>query len=147
MSKVALEEVEAKLLENKVEPAKVQKIISDLNEVIEELKAERVGGTKQKWEHVVIIHEPSGKLIAEKMDEVMSAFVVQIEEGESPAQVFTKLREAASEQNEQAKRKKSRLDTLRDIFSGLKPKFLKSKKMKIKTKEAVRVLLTTGQMP
>ena len=144
MSKVALEEVESVLLQHKVEDATA--IINDLQKIIEELKAERDSEKedKPKWEFVVIINDPSGELKAQKKDEVLTAYVVQQEDGEDAATIFSKLKDAATAQNEAAKRKKSRLDNLRDVFDGLKSKFLKEKKVKIKTKESVRILLTDG---
>lgn len=146
MAKIDIEEVESVLLQHKVNDTTA--IIKDLQAILDELKAERDAEKedKPKWEHVVIVHDPSGKLEADKMDEVISAFVVQQEEGGDPATIFSRMREAVISQNEEAKRKKSRLENLRDIFDGLKSKYLKEKKVKIKTKEPVRVLLTTGKL-
>ena len=146
MSKVALEEVESVLLQHKVEDASA--IINDLQKIIEELKADREAEKedKPKWEFVVIINDASGELKAQKKDEVLTAYVVQQEDGEDAATILSKLKDAATAQNEAAKRKKSRLNNLRDIFDGLKSKFLKEKKVKIKTKESVRVLLTDGTL-
>jgi flagellin-specific chaperone FliS len=146
MSKVALEEVESVLLQHKVEDASA--IINDLQKIIEELKADREAEKedKPKWEFVVIINDASGELKAQKKDEVLTAYVVQQEDGEDAATILSKLKDAATAQNEAAKRKKSRLNNLRDIFDGLKSKFLKEKKVKIKTKESVRILLTDGTL-
>lgn len=146
MAKIDIEEVEQVLMQHKVNDTSA--IIKDLQAILEELKAELKAENedKPKWEHVVVVHDPSGKLEADKMDQVISAFVVQQEEGQDPATIFSRLREAVVTQNESAKRKKSRLENLRDIFDGLKPKYLKEKKVKIKTKEPVRVLLTTGKL-
>jgi hypothetical protein len=85
-------------------------------------------------------------LKAQKKDEVLSAYIVQQEEGQDAGLILSKLKECATTQNETAKRKKSRLDSIRDIFDGLKSKFAKEKKLKIKTKEPVRILLTDGKL-
>jgi flagellin-specific chaperone FliS len=146
MSKVALEEVQGVLEDRKVPNA--TEIIRDLEKIIEELQAakEAEKENKPKYEYVVVLHEPSGRLKSEKMEEVLTAYVVQQEEGEDAGTILSKIASAASIQNEGAKRKKSMLSNIRDIFDGLKPKFLKEKKVKIKTKEAVRVILTDGNL-
>ena len=146
MSKIALEEVQGVLEERKVPNA--SQIIKDLEQIIAELQAEKEANKeeKPKYEYIVVLNDPSGKLAAEKMDEVVTAFVVQQEEGEDAALVLSKISDAAKEQNEGAKTKKSRLQNMRDIFDGLKSKYLKEKKVKIKTKEPVRVVLTTGNI-
>lgn len=144
--KIAIDEVQGVLEDRKVPNA--TEIIRDLEKIIEELQAakEAEKENKPKYEYVVVLHEPSGRLKSEKMDEVLTAYVVQQEEGEDANAILSKIASAASIQNEQAKRKKSMLSNIRDIFDGLKPKFLKEKKVKIKTKQAVRVLLTDGNL-
>lgn len=142
--KVSLENVEAILLERQIEKPKVSAILADLQKAIEEEKAEAgaTAGPKNKWEHIIVLNDPDGKINA---DEVTGWVVVQ-EEGEDAGTILAKLRDAAKDQNEAAKRKKSLLEHFGDVFQSLKPKFLKVKKLKIKTKEAVRVLTVNGKM-
>jgi len=142
MSKIALEEVESVLLQHKVQ--NTTSIIEDLKQIIEEIKAEREAekGIKSKYEFVVILNDPSGELKAQKKNETISAYIVQQEEGEDANLILSKLQDAATDQNETSKRKKNRLENLRDIFANLKSKFIKSKKIKIKTKEPVQIILT-----
>ncbi len=146
MSKVSIEEVQGVLEERKVPNA--ADIIKDLEQIIAELQAEKEANAedKPKYEFVVVLHDPSGELIAQKKDEVLSAYVVQQEEGEDAGTILSRIAEAAKNQNEAAKQKRARLQNMREIFDGLKSKYLKEKKVKIKTKEAVRVLITTGKM-
>lgn len=146
MSKIAIEEVQGVLEERKVPNA--AEIIKDLEQIIAELQAEKEAEKedKPKYEFVVVLHDPSGELIAQKKDEVLSAFVVQQEEGEDAGAILSKIADAAKLQNEAAKQKRARLQNMREIFDGLKSKYLKEKKVKIKTKEPVRVLITTGKM-
>lgn len=143
--KVDIEEVQHVLEERKVPNA--SDIMKDLEQILAELQAEKEAEKedKPKYETIVVVHDPSGKLIADKMDEVVSAFVVQQEEGQDAGLILSKIADAARAQNEDAKRKKSRLTNLREVFDGLKSKYLKEKKVKIKTKEPVRVLLTDGK--
>ncbi len=143
--KIALEEVQSVLEQHKVKDTAA--IMKDLEQILAELQAEKEAEKEEKpaYETVVVVHDPSGKLIADKMDEVISAFVVQQEEGQDAGLIMSKIADAARAQNEDAKRKKSRLQNLREVFDGLKSKYLKEKKIKIKTKEPVRVLLTDGK--
>ena len=138
--KIDLEEVENILLQHKVSDTPA--ILKDLETVIEELKAEREANKEQKnkWEYLVVINGLPDNLKSEKLDEVLTAYVIKQEEGEDAGSIFTKLADAAKQQNETAKKKKSRLANIRDIFEALKPKFLKDKKLKISTKEPVRIL-------
>lgn len=139
--KVDLENVEAILLERKVEPVKVQEIIKDLTQAAEEEKEERAAeaGPKQKWEHVVVLNDPEGKI----KDEV-TAWVVQQRDGQDAGLVLSKLTDAAKSQNESSKRKKSLIKSYIDLFECLKAKFTKEKGVRIKTKEPVRVLVVNG---
>lgn len=145
MAKIDLEEVEATMLQNSVEPEKVNKVLKDLEIVIEELKADRKNGPRPKWEHIVMVNDPNGMLNRDNAENDLTAYVVQMEEGEDANMIASKMRDSAKEQNEQAKSKNQRLVTLRDIFSALKPKFLKQKKVKIRTKEPVRILVVNDQ--
>jgi hypothetical protein len=142
--KVSLEEVEAKLLENRVEPNKVQTILRQLTEVVEEVQAEREAeaGPKQKWEHVIVLNDPNNILNGQEI----AGWVVQQEADADAALIFGKLRETVATQNETAKRKKNYITDLTSAFEYLKPKFLKEKKLRIKTKELTRVLVTNGQL-
>ena len=142
---ISLEEVQGVLEERKVPNA--SEIIKDLERILEELQAEKEANKedKPKYEYVVVLHDKDGKLAGQKVDEEITAFVVQQEEGEDAGAILGKLGDAARLQNEVAKTKKSRLQNMRDIFDGLKSKYLKEKKVKIKTKEPVRILITTGK--
>lgn len=141
--KVSLENVEMILLERKIEPPKVQEIIRDLTKAAEEEKEENAGaaGPKAKWEHVIVLNDPEGKI-----KEDFTGWVVIQKEGQDNGLVLSKLKDAAKEQNESGTRKKkSRIESFGDLFDALKSKFLKDKGLKIKTKEPVRVLTVNGK--
>ena len=140
--KVSLENVEAILLERKIEPPKVQEIIRDLQKAAEEEAADNQAsaGPKAKWEHVIVLNDPEGKI-----KEDFTGWVVIQQEGQDNGLVLSKLRDAAKAQNEAAKRKKSSIQNFGELFQALKSKFLKEKGLKIKTKEAVRVLTVNGK--
>ena len=139
--KVSLEQIEATLLERNIDPPKVQEIIKDLTQAAEEEKEGRSNnGPKPKWEHVIILNDPEGKI-----KEDFTGWVVVQQEGQDNGLILGKLRDAVKTQNESAKRKKSIIQGFGEAFESLKPKFLKEKGLKIKTKEAVRVLTVNGK--
>jgi hypothetical protein len=139
MSKITIDEVESVLLQKKVDPAKVQDIVKDLEKIVEELAEERKAnaGDRQKWEYVIVLNDKESVLKGKEI----SGWVVQQHEGEDAGTIVAKLMDAAKNQNEAAKRKKHFLSSVREIFEGLKSKFLKEKKLRIKTKELTRVLI------
>lgn len=139
---IPIEEVEAKLLEAKIEPSKVTTIVKDLVAVAEELKEERKANAdpKQKWEFIIAVNDPEGKIGDE-----FTGWVVQQQEGQDAGLIMSKMRDAASVQNENTKRKKQRLACLADIFENIKSKFLKEKGIRVKTKIPVRVLSVNGK--
>jgi citrate lyase beta subunit len=138
---IPIEEVEALLLEKKVEVAKVQEIIRDLTKVAEELKEDRKENSdpKQKWEFLVVINDPDKTL---KQDYV--AWVVQQRDGQDSGLMLSKLTDAAKAQNEAAKRKKTVIKSFLGLFECVKSKFTKERGIRIKTKEPVRVLVVNG---
>lgn len=142
MAKVDIENVEAILLERKVEAVKVQEIIRDLEQAVEEEKVERQENAepKQKWEHIIVLHDPEGKIKDE-----FTGWVVQQRDGQDSGIVLSKLTDAAKAQNDSAKRKKNLIKNFIELFEGLKPKFTKEKGVRVKTKEPVRVLVINGK--
>lgn len=139
--KIDIEQIEATLLERKIDAIKVQEILKDLTQAAEEEKEDRKAekGPTEKWEHIVILNDPEGKI----KDEV-TAWVVQQRGGQDSGLVLGKLADAAKTQNDSAKRKKNVIKTFKDLFECLKPKFTKEKGVKIKTKIPVRVLVVSG---
>jgi len=163
MSKISIEEVEAVLLQKKIEPNKVAEIIRELEGIVEEVAAEAakesaggnevksdglpadVGGNatpKEKMEYLVVVNDPDNVLDGAEL----MGWVVQQREGEDAGTLLARLCDAAKDQNEGAKRKKSALTNMIQVFEGLKGKFMKSRKLRVKTKEAVRVLITDGKI-
>lgn len=140
--KVSLENVEAILLERKIEPPKVKEILRDLQKAAEEEQADNAvtNGPKAKWEHVIVLNDPEGKVVGD-----FTGWVVVQQEGQDTGLVLSKLLDASKVQNEAAKRKKSLITGFGELFQVLKSKFLKEKGLKIKTKEAVRVLTVNGK--
>jgi len=142
--KVSLENVEAILLEKKVEPLKVQEIIKDLTQAAEEEKEERQSEAepKSKWEFVIVLNDKDGLL----KDKEIAGWVVQQRDGQDAGLVLSKLADAAKNQNESAKRKKNMITDIVGLFDSLKAKWTKEKGVRIKTKELTRVIITDGKL-
>jgi len=140
--KISIEQVEATLLERKIDKIKVQEIIKDLQQVVEEEKADHIDNApkKQKFEYAIIINDTEGKIKDE-----LTGFVVQQQEGQDMGLILSKLSDAAKSQNDAAKRKKTLIKSFVELFESLKSKFAKEKGLRIKTKTAVRVLVNTGK--
>jgi hypothetical protein len=140
--KVSIEQIEATLLERKIEPPKVQEIIKDLEQAAEEEKADRQAnaGPKAKWEHIIFINDPENKVGKE-----FTGWVVKMQQGMDAGLITGKLNDGAKEQNESSKRKKNLIKSFGELFAYLKPKFLKDKGVKIATKEAVRIIPVNGK--
>jgi hypothetical protein len=140
MSKISLEQVEATLLEKKIDRSLVSSIILDLAQSIEEEKADKEPKKKETWEHLVFLNKQSDSDPTGGRD----AWVVVYKEGVDAGTVLDKIRSSAVDQNEVASKKKAAMDNLGEVFQNLKPKFLKDKSIKIKTKESVRVIEVDG---
>ena len=96
---------------------------------------------KIAYEHVIILNDKEGYL----KDKEIAGWVVQQAQNADAGLILHKMKEAAKDQNEKAKRKKNAITTLEDLFDGLKSKFLKSKNIKIKTKDLTRCIITNGK--
>jgi hypothetical protein len=141
--KVDIEEVEAKMLELKVDPAKVNQVVRELEKVVEEIAEEKKAeaGPKQKWEFVIVLNDKEGYLTGKEI----AGWVVQKPVEDDANLILSKLSDAAKSQNEVTKKKANKITDLVSLFEHLKSKFTKEKNVKIKTKELTRVLITGGK--
>ena len=153
--KIELEKIKTTMLENNIDEVVVDAVIAQLEaEAVEEVQPEveeqptnedltdnSEDLPKVKYEYVIILNDKEGHL----KDKEIAGWVVQQEENADAGLVLHKLKEAAKDQNEKAKRKKNAITTLEDLFGGLKSKSLKSKNIKIKTKDLTRVIISNGK--
>ena len=154
--KIELKKIEVAMLENGVDEELIKAVMLQLEEeAAEEIQPEVADDQptnedltdnsedlpKVKYEYVIILNDKEGHLT----DKEIAGWVVQQEENADAGLVLHKLKEAAKDQNEKAKRKKNAITSLEDLFDGLKAKFLKSKNIKIKTKDLTRVIVSNGK--
>lgn len=142
--KIDLEEVEAKMLELKIDPAKVREVVSELEKVVEEIAEEKksVSLPKTSWEFVIVLNDSEGLLKGKEI----GGWVVQQPTGDDANLILSKLADAAKNQNEVTKKKANKISDLLSLFEHLKSKFTKEKKVRVKTKELTRVIITDGKL-
>lgn len=156
--KIELETIKNTLLENHIEPEKVEEIISQLAEEAapevedvpevddqptnEDLTDGSEDLPKVKYEYVIILDDKNGYL----KDKEIAGWVVQQEENADAGLIIGRITDAVKDQNETAKRKKNAITTLTEAFESLKAKWLKSKNIKIKTKDLTRVIISDGKL-
>ena len=154
--KIEIEKIKTTMLENNIDEVVVNAVIEQLEaEAAEEVQPEveepqptnedltdnSEDLPKVKFEYVIILNDKEDYL----KDKEIAGWVVQQEENADAGLVMHKLKEAAKDQNEKAKRKKNEIKSLEDLFDGLKSKFLKEKHIKIKTKDLVRCIISNGK--
>ena len=97
---------------------------------------------KVKYEYVIILNDKEGYL----KDKEIAGWVVQQEENADAGLITSRISTAVKDQNARAKRKKHAITDLMSAFEYLKPASLKSKNIKIKTKDLTRVIVSNGKL-
>lgn len=159
--KIELEKIKSTIIENGVEENVADAIVTQLEaeaaleaETVEVDEVEPEDPTnedltdgeenlpKVKYEYVIVLNDKEGYL----KDKEIAGWVVQQEENADAGLVVSKISDAVKDQNAGMKRKRNNIDDLTSAFEYLKPKFLKSKKLKIKTKDLTRVIVANGKL-
>jgi hypothetical protein len=135
-----IEDIEKVLRDQKLDVAVIKKVVTELEEVEEENKAERGGGLpKQKNQFVIVV-----KGTEELKDKNLAGWVVQIPEGDDVAQTLPRIKRAAAATVNAQKRKKRAITTIADAMQYSKRAFTKIENINVKTKEYVQVVITPG---
>jgi hypothetical protein len=157
---IEIEKLKTAIVENGVDESTAQNIIAQLEqELLGDEKGEQPGEDgstenndptgdealdpveKVDYEYLIILNDKDGHL----KDTEIAGWVVQYDFSTDAALVLGKLKDAARDQNETAKKKNSRITSLEELFDGLKAKNLKDKNIKIKTKDLTRVIVSDGK--
>lgn len=139
MQKISIEDLRAALDAAKIEPEKQQKVLEEIEELIESNKS-HVTTQKLKNEFGVILYAP------ELVGKEYTASIYTIKEGDDHSTVLKRISESAKDQNDSAKRKKNLIGTVGQAFQYLKRSFIKAKGVNLKTKETVRVLISDNNL-
>lgn len=121
MSKVTIEDVEAILLEKKVDPTVIKDVVKRLNQEIEDAKEDKENGAKVKNRFALV-------------SEGGEFFLISLTDEQDETHVKEDLPKAIATHNSQRKNKKKQIKTIRDAFFMLKPKTLKEVRFKRKNK-------------
>lgn len=143
--KLSLEEIQ-RVISSKIKDAEIEKaILQDLQKIVEEKQEEKesVKTPKAKNEYAVVVLDEKGDL----KDKLSTAYVIQYKSGDDVALSLSKITKAAKEQNSKMKKFiKNPLESMVDVFSNLKRKYLKPENVLIKTQEPVRILFTNNKL-
>lgn len=145
MSKIALENVQTVLAELKIEPDKQDKILQELQKIIEDEKQDRAENKikRDKPELGVILIDELNEL---KIDNI-SALVYELPANSDHGLVMDNLSKAVKEFNNTKKGQKAPIKSVTEIFQFIKPKILKNNgNIKKKCKEPVRCLKTSNKV-
>lgn len=156
--KIELDKIKSTIIENGVEEDVADAIVTQLEaeaalegETVEveedtptneDLTDGEENLPKVKYEYVIVLNDKEGYL----KDKEIAGWVLQQEENADAGLVVSKISDAVKDQNAGMKRKRNNIDDLTSAFEYLKPKFLKNKKLKIKTKDLTRVIVATGKL-
>ncbi len=155
--KIELKKIETAMSENGIDEAIIAAVITQLKSEIEEeeiqpevedaptnedLTDNSEDLPKIKYEYVIVLDDKNGYL----KDKEIAGWVVQQEENADAGLIVSRISDAVKDQNAGAKRKKHSMTTLTEAFESLKSKFLSKKKIKIKTKDLTRVIISDGKL-
>jgi|APCry1669192806_1035432.scaffolds.fasta_scaffold32462_2 hypothetical protein len=155
--KIELEKIETAMSENGIDEAIIAAVITQLKSEIEEeelqpevedaptnedLTDNSEDLPKVKYEYVIVLDDKNGYL----KDKEIAGWVVQQEENADAGLIISRISDAVKDQNAGAKRKKHSMTNLTEAFESLKSKFLSKKKIKIKTKDLTRVIISDGKL-
>jgi hypothetical protein len=156
--KIELEKIETAMSENGIDEAIIAAVITQLKSEIEEedIQAEVEEDVptnddltdnsedlpKVKYEYVIVLDDKNGFL----KDKEIAGWVVQQEENADAGLIVSRISDAVKDQNAGAKRKKHSITNLTEAFESLKSKWLTKKKIKIKTKDLTRVIISDGKL-
>jgi hypothetical protein len=142
--KIAFEDIAFALQQAKIEPEKQKLILGHLKQVVAEEQANKEENKlpKQKNEFGVILYDAENKLAGLEF----TAAVYAIPQNDDHGLVLSKISTAAREQVAATKRKKFPIDTIGCAVQNLKRKFIKDKNVNLKTKNPVRVLVSSNKL-
>lgn len=154
---IEIEKLETVMTENGIDETVIAAVIAQLKSEIEEdvqPEVEEENPTnddltdnsedlpKVKFEYVIVLNDKEGHL----KDREIAGWVVQQEENADAGLIISRIGTAVKDQNAGAKKKTNEIKDLVSAFESLKPKWLKSKNIKIKTKDLTRVIVSNGKL-
>lgn len=145
MAKVDVDVVASILKETDIDPQVVAQIMRKLQQElkIQEEMAEATREPRVKNQYVVLLSDPLNQVPTDDL----VAWVVQIPEMDSPANLTERISRAAHEYNNGRKGRKFPARSIGEACEIVASKFLKAERIQIKTKLPVSVIRTDNQLP
>ena len=156
--KIDIEKIETAMSENGIDEEVIAAVITQLKSEMaeEELQPEVEEESptnedltdnsedlpKVKYEYVIVLNDKEGYL----KDKEIAGWVVQQEENADAGLIVSRISDAVKDQNAGAKRKKHSMTNLTEAFESLKSKWLTPKKLKIKTKDLTRCIISDEKL-
>jgi len=132
-----IDDIEKVLRDQKLDVAVIKKVVTELEEIEEENKAERGTGVPKLKNQFVIVVKGDESM----RDKSLAGWVLQIPEGDDVAQVLPRLKKAAQATVNAQRRKKRPINTIADAMQYSKRAFTKLENVNVKTKEYVQAVI------
>lgn len=141
MSAITIGLITAALQQAHIEAATIRKIVELINHEVADDGDEKLPSIKKQF--VVLVSDPEGKL--PKDDFV--AWVLRIEEGESPATTQDRVSRAAYDFNASKKGRLLPVKTVGEAIENVPAKYFKEAGVWVSTKTPVLMLRTSNEIP
>jgi len=132
-----IDDIEKVLRDQKLDVAVIKKVVTELEEIEEENKAERGTGVPKLKNQFVIVVKGDESM----RDKSLAGWVLQIPEGDDVAQALPRLKKAAQATVNAQRRKKRPINTIADAMQYSKRAFTKLENVNVKTKEYVQAVI------
>jgi hypothetical protein len=130
--KVTIEQIEATLREQKIDPKVIIKIVNDLEAAAQEEKADRAATGKRPKSQFVLLSTTLGL-----------GYALQVEAEAAPTEILPRIQAAATDFNQSKRGRKVPVSTVGEALEHLPAKWFKTtdgKKLAVKTRQAVPIL-------
>jgi hypothetical protein len=122
----------------------IQKIEAKLRELLAQEKEDARAATKTKHQFVIVVCDKDKQFAGL---ENVGGFVVQLDEGDDPSQLLTKLSTAVKSYNTTSRKgRKLPIKSIGECFESLPRKFTKPIGVNVKTRGVTRIVMTDNSL-
>jgi hypothetical protein len=122
----------------------IHKVETKLRELLAQEKEEKQTATKTKHQFVIVVCDKDRKFAGL---EDLGGFVVQLDEGDDPSQLLTKLSTAVKSYNATSRKgRKVPIKSVGEAFESLSRKFTKPIGVNLKTKSLTRIVVSDNTL-
>jgi len=140
--KIDIEDVKFSMQEKGIDQKKIQEVIKNLEEQIEQEKLEKERNPRpKKIKYIVAAQCPAGTRVTE-----YPMVVVEAEESVSPDDILTLIKSSAMKANNEVKKlRKKPIVKLFEAFECCPKRFLTENKVSVVTKEPTQIILASSE--